>query len=114
MGLLDSGGKVATLQVPGAFETFPFDINDEGEIVGDYEVSGGHVGAFLYQKGTYIILNVPKAIDAWGQGINDQGVIVGYFQSTPEPISFGLALVGVLAIGVSKFRKRGEETIVRP
>lgn len=41
------------------------------------------------------------------------GVIGGYFQH-PEPASFGLAVVEVLAICVSKFRNRCEETIVRP
>ena len=66
LGLLDGAGKLTTLQVPGAFETFPFDINEEGGIVGDYEASGGHVGAFLYQKGTYIILNIPRTIDMCG------------------------------------------------
>jgi hypothetical protein len=45
-------GNYTTIDVPGSFETFVYGINNAGQIVGDYYVSGeyGPYG-FLYSNG---------------------------------------------------------------
>ncbi len=65
----------------GSEGTWPFAINNLGQIVGNYFDSKGISHGFLYSNGTYTTLSDPLADKggtyAWG--INDAGQIVGYY-----------------------------------
>jgi len=65
-----------TLDYPGAAFTTPNDINDAGQIVGDY--AGGH--GFLYSNGKFTTIDVPGAQFTIALGINNAGQIVGYYR----------------------------------
>jgi len=70
-GFLYSGGTYSTLNVPGSVVTEPFDINDNGVIVGQYYTNDFH--SFLYSGGTYTTIDLPGT--PWG--INNHNEIVG-------------------------------------
>jgi hypothetical protein len=75
-----------TLDVPDAFATFAFKINNAGQIVGLYvENNPDHTNhGFLYDGGVFTTLDVPfpDAIHTQALGINDREQIVGvYFLS---------------------------------
>ena len=70
---------------PGASSTVPTGINDNGQIVGFYAVSGGSGGSFLYSNSTYTSVNIQGATNTNGyyyveaSGINNAGLIVGTY-----------------------------------
>jgi probable HAF family extracellular repeat protein len=71
-----SANAFTTLDYPGAAFTTPNDINDAGQIVGDY--AGGH--GFLYSHGKFATIDVPGAQFTVALGINNAGQIVGYYR----------------------------------
>lgn len=55
-------------------------INDEGQIVGDYEsFTAAFTTGFLYQNGAFTTINFPEATYTVATGINNAGEIVGYY-----------------------------------
>ena len=77
-----------TLNDPsGTNGTFPFDINDVGQIVGVFQDSSSVQHGFLYSNGTYTTLNDPSAgtpngvggLGTYANSINDSGQIVGLY-----------------------------------
>jgi len=67
------------VDIPGARETFPMDINNDGQIVGSYtNAVGGSEHGFLDAGGIFTDLDVPGAVSTWVTGINNSGQIVGY------------------------------------
>jgi len=93
--------SLTTLEVPGssnatdnvcgfsANSTYAYDINDQGQIVGQFNDASKVTHGFLYQGGNYIVIDVPDTVVMWGTnntvaatsalGINNLGQIVGYF-----------------------------------
>ena len=73
-GFLYTNGSYVNIAVPGSASTFPYAINDSGEIVGGYYVSGVGAYGFVYSDGMYTTL-IPQG----GQplDINDNGDIIG-------------------------------------
>lgn len=73
-------GTLLTIAVPGATRTTASDMNDLGQVVGNYrtETCGG---AFLYGQGVYLAIDVPDSLpcSTLANGVNDSGVIVGYY-----------------------------------
>jgi uncharacterized membrane protein len=70
-----------TIDAPGSIGgTFPSAINDAGQIVGTYLLTGDNSNAFLLSEGTYTILNAPGAAATTANGINNSGQIVGEYQ----------------------------------
>ncbi|HEY7242627.1 MAG TPA: Ig-like domain-containing protein [Xanthobacteraceae bacterium] len=71
----------------GTNGTVPFDINDSGQIVGNYVDSNGVLHGFLYSNGTYTSITDPSArttpgfqtFGTYAHSINDSGQIVGYY-----------------------------------
>lgn len=67
-----------TIDFPGADSTAASDINNAGQIVGNYAVSGRQFG-FLLSGGTFTTIDPPGASYSGAQGINDAGQIVGWY-----------------------------------
>jgi probable HAF family extracellular repeat protein len=70
--------------------TYPYGINDAGQIVGYYDVVTlephipvDHWHGFLYAGGTYITLDYPAAVYTYAYGINASGQIVGTYTNGP-------------------------------
>jgi uncharacterized membrane protein len=72
----------APLEVPGAISTDPFDVGSNGEVVGNYTDSSGHVHGFIEFGGTYTTLDVPGAIGTGATGVNASGAIVGQYSDS--------------------------------
>ncbi|HTS38823.1 MAG TPA: hypothetical protein VMH04_24325 [Candidatus Solibacter sp.] len=70
--------------------TTPFGINNQEQIVGQYNTSDGVVHGYLKRGGTYTEIVVPGAPNTAALGINNWGVIVGtYGDAPPSPFGFG-------------------------
>ncbi len=87
LGVMPSIGAssvtVATIDVPGATETFAYGINTAGQIVGSSTVgspSSYHWHGFMLAGGRFTPIDVPGATDIRAYGINAAGQIVGDFQ----------------------------------
>jgi probable HAF family extracellular repeat protein len=78
VGFVLSAGTFTRISVPGATWTVPRGINDQGQIVGDYEINGQTYG-FLYSGGAFTTLTIPSAINISVSGINNNGQAVGWF-----------------------------------
>ncbi len=74
-----SGGKFTPIAVPfaGAQGTFPFAINNSGEIVGGWWDSNRIEHGFTLIGGTYTSFDYPGATETAGFAINSAGDIVG-------------------------------------
>jgi hypothetical protein len=68
----------ASLDVPGATLTRPFDVNNFGVIVGRFDDQNGTHG-FVYQGGSFTAIDFPAAGLTVAIGINDSGDVVGRF-----------------------------------
>jgi hypothetical protein len=81
-GYLLSSGRYTTLDVPSAGTgpnqgTFANDINERGQIVGQYIDANYGLHAFLLSGGQYTTIDDPAGIGTSAQGFNDVGQIVG-------------------------------------
>ena len=74
-----AGGSYSfvSLDVPSATQTRPTDINDYGQVTGDY--FEGRIRGFVYSNGTFTTLEVPGATETIPTGINNRGQVVGYY-----------------------------------
>lgn len=81
-GFLYDKGVFTTIDVPG-YGTEVYDINAQGQVVGEYLDSSVHGRGFIYDHGTYTFgIDVPGATDTFPAAINDAGVIAGsYFDA---------------------------------
>ena len=82
-GFVYSGDSFMSLpSAPGAiccFGTAAFGINDSGQIVGSFVVSGPLFQGYVYSGGNYTILSAPGATGGTvAIGINDAGQVVGW------------------------------------
>jgi hypothetical protein len=48
----DTGYSYTTISVPGAAYTIPLEINNAGQIVGEYQIPGANL-VFVYNNGVY-------------------------------------------------------------
>jgi len=84
--LLSSGTALANgyvftpIDVPGATQTQPTGINNNGAIVGWYWDGSFQTHGFLDVNGSFTTLDVPGSVLTQALGINDQGLIVGGYQ----------------------------------
>lgn len=65
------------VEFPGADQTVIRGINDDGDIVGEYETAGGARRGFARIGGSFITIDVPLAAETRARGINSPGEIVG-------------------------------------
>jgi probable HAF family extracellular repeat protein len=103
-GFVDSGGVFTDLSFPGGYSTVPWDINDNGEVVGYYLGADGHSHGFLYYDGKYSSVDYGYDIEIFG--VNNAGDFVGTFMphQVPEPSSIVLMTTAILgSFGVKRF-----------
>lgn len=74
---LAGGQTFNTIDFPGAVFTFATDINDSGQIVGEYFNNFGIRHGFLLSNGTFTTIDFPGATFTRAIGINGYGDIVG-------------------------------------
>lgn len=79
-GFLDDHGVFTKIDYPGAQWTNPYSINNQGQIVGQYQSNKAGLHGFLYARGTYTSINFPGANYTTATAINNSGVIAGLFQ----------------------------------
>ena len=65
------------LEVPGATETRPTSINNDGQVAG-YYLDGFISHGFVWSNGTFTTLDPPGANHSSASSINDNGQVVGY------------------------------------
>jgi probable HAF family extracellular repeat protein len=93
------GRSYSFFSVPGASETdstgtYPFGINNVGQIVGNYTDNNGLQHAFLKDGSKITTFDVPGADISGAGSINDEGDIVGtyYINGTPYDAEQGFIL----------------------
>jgi hypothetical protein len=73
-------GVFTTIDVPGAASTQAFDIDNRGQIVGEYRDAVGIFHGFLRDPGgTFTTVDVPGATGTSITGINDRGQMIGLY-----------------------------------
>lgn len=69
----------ATIDFPGARDTFAYGINPKGDVVGSYDDAGSNTHGFLLHGGTFTGIDFPGASFTVAFGISPQGDVVGYY-----------------------------------
>jgi probable HAF family extracellular repeat protein len=77
----DRRGRITLVDVPGAIATFPYDINDRGQIVGaSSDTPADERKGFLRDRhGRYRTVHPPRADQSQAFAINDRGHVVGEY-----------------------------------
>jgi hypothetical protein len=82
-----------TVQYPGAISTFPYGVNANGVIVGEWDGPVAH--GFSLVGGTYTSIEAPGAYYTVALGVTDQGAIFGnYYVTSSANYGFVLAATG--------------------
>jgi uncharacterized membrane protein len=81
-----------TINVPGAFATLPFDVNNLGQIVGATTLSPNTLPeylsqSFVFSSGQYSVFTYPGTNYSEAHAINNLGIIVGEFRDETRPLS---------------------------
>jgi probable HAF family extracellular repeat protein len=85
---LDRDSIITSFDVPGSDGTFGYGINDEGDVVGPYNIAGVPNG-FILHEGKFTTVDVPGATSTAIYGINNRGQIVGWYSTTANPNGYG-------------------------
>jgi probable HAF family extracellular repeat protein len=81
-GYILSGGNFTSVDVPGATFTAARGINNNGQVVGKYQLVTDAAGAyhgFLLSGGVFTTIDYPNATSTIASGINNNGQIVGNY-----------------------------------
>jgi uncharacterized membrane protein len=79
-GFVYQEGVYAHLDYPGALDTYPFGIDPQGDVAGNWDTDQSTVGhGFVFRKGQFTSFDVPEAVPEGtaANGINARGQIVG-------------------------------------
>lgn len=76
----DSDPKFTTIDFPDAVLTAPYDINSEGDIVGNFTDLGNQMHGFLLRNGNFTAIDFPDSTMTHAYGINSPGDIVGEYR----------------------------------
>jgi len=74
----------ATIDYPGARQTFANSINNAGDIVGMYELSDLTYHGFILSNGIFTTMDAPTAQSTFPFAVNDLGQTVGYYINSSE------------------------------
>jgi hypothetical protein len=77
-GFIYDGRSYTQLDVPGATETVPYDVNNVGLVAGSYKDAAGKSHGFVYDGKSYNTVDAPGS-ETWIFGLNDGGQLVGAF-----------------------------------
>jgi hypothetical protein len=94
-GFIKDGTNFIFFEAPGAqdpFGTFPFGINDRGQIVGEV-LDGTGFHSFLFESNRFSRIEVPESNDTRVYGINNSGQMAGTF-SGPTSGTHGFITIG--------------------
>jgi probable HAF family extracellular repeat protein len=83
--------KFVTTNVPGAVQTYPWDINNAGVTVGQYEDSRLFYHGYILNGKQLTTLDDPNGLNTVASGINYNGaMVVGFYSntSTGKPMGF--------------------------
>jgi len=83
------GGRVDTIDMPGATATTVYGINDLGQFIGLYTDAGGVQHAYVNRDGHFVNADLPGGIETIPLSINDAGQIVGEFVVTAGTTGYG-------------------------
>jgi uncharacterized membrane protein len=83
--LRDRRGRFARIDFPGAAGTQPNDLNDRGQVVGEYQDASGSFHGYLWDRGWFTTLDGPDGTGASATDINDRGQIIGAYASPTDP-----------------------------
>jgi len=90
-GFLLSGGRFTSFRFPGSRDTFAWDINNNGVIVGSFDttLSSGQ-RAFMVHSGGFTEVKIPgfPNAPASARGVNDFGHITGQFNGNGSSLGF--------------------------
>ena len=100
-GVVVYTSSTATVNYPGAGDTFLHGINQWGSILGAYLTSGNYRG-FELKNGNFIKINFPGAAWTTPMSISDKGVIVGWYANAVGPAGVGHGHGFVFQNGVYK------------
>jgi hypothetical protein len=81
-------GSMSVFQIPGLTQPVPYEINNKGDIVGNYKSGEFSKAAFIeYANGTVQTFSVPGIVNGstLAFGINDLGQAVGEYDSPSGP-----------------------------
>jgi probable HAF family extracellular repeat protein len=95
--LYSNGAYTALNEPTGSAGAAAYDINNLGQIVGDYRANAGtNTYAFLYHGGTYTTLPDPTPSPEFfaAYGINDEGQIVGTYVNNAASAQYGFLYSG--------------------
>jgi uncharacterized membrane protein len=76
---LKNGTYAQLPDYPNASQTWPWSINNKGDIVGYVSDSAGNTHGYLQHNGTYALLDVPGAAYTIAVGVNDSDQVVGLY-----------------------------------
>jgi uncharacterized membrane protein len=95
-GYVLQNGNFQSFDVPSSNKTFTeaWDINPDGDIVGDFQDSAGMFHGFLRTVSGYTSIDFPAATATHAQGINPGGAIVGTYTDTNK-VTHGFLAVPV-------------------
>ena len=71
-GFLLDRGRYVRLDVPGAVSSQALDINDRGQVVGEYQAAAGVFHGYVWERGRFRTIEAGSAL-----GINNRGQITG-------------------------------------
>lgn len=116
---LYSGGALTAIVDGGN----PVDINDQGQVIGFYGDTRGNIHHFLYDKGSLVdlqkqldpqfsdwqlsdIVSINNAGEILGLAVHNQEYRTVLLSAVPEPEAVGMAIAGMLLVGLSVKRRR--------
>jgi hypothetical protein len=91
-GIVVYSSSTATVNYPGASDTFLNGINYWGSIVGMYYDSARNSHGFELKNGKFTKIDYPGAANTVARSISDKGVIVGWYQTSTSPFDHGFVL----------------------
>jgi hypothetical protein len=76
-GFLKEGSRFATIDVPGATDTFAYGLNNSGEQVGYNVDQQSGIHGFVLRSKNFTTVDVPGSLGTLVTNINERGDLVG-------------------------------------